>query len=1183
MGTMVGGCVGPSELHLRKELTALQKARFLQDPQTCSTWRSPLSSRSLVEASRIMHNSGISGNSVPKAIDSPSAPSKSYKKCKKVYLYNWRQNSNKSSGSGIKLDEDGGQVSGELSLDSPCNSNGVNSKGDACLNAPASIYNIQSSTSCTPVKRISQRRKGFLSNNGTVRNRAASKLPDHHVNSGEQSEYTENCNSESQELFRPTSPLFAACGCVSSSDPSKLLKIGRREGSSFSCTPVSASSYYRHSRRNTRTFGSWDARTATSGDESNQSTLLRSERSHAPSYSLKRRKHRGSEGSNYSPSLSAILRRKGSSLLCGSQTMHRKKRSFGSMKWVHSKKSARGMPLLGNSCDFGSSSFDSSSDELSTNIGELDMEASSRLDGKRWSSCKSQDGIDLAVRGADLAAMEQRSLSQKYRPKAFSEIVGQHIVVQSLNNAVTRERVAPAYLFQGPRGTGKTSAARIFSAALCCLATGDNKPCGICKECTDLFSGNRTDLIELDASNRKGIGRIKHLLENAPSSTASSQFKVFVIDECHMVPSKTWSAFMKFLDEPLPRVVFIFVTIDPDNLPRAVLSRCQKYVFTKIKDVDIVCRLRKVCVKENLDVELAALDLIALNSDGSLRDAETMLDQLSLLGKKITPALVNDLVGVVSEEKLLDLLEIAMSADTAETVKRSRELMDSGIDPMALMSQLAALIMDIIAGTYKLADLTSCNGSAVGGRSLTDAELERLQQALKILSDAERQIRLSSERPTWFTAALLQLGCGHSSDMIQPGSSTREPKTGNDAVSEAARESSLSRNISHPISAFGISNRTLDCKTVSAHSSPQVLASHSSRSRLNDSLVYGEFKSVDRFRPNDSCSEQWALLSGNLDNLSQVWTRCIENCHSKTLKQLLLDHGKLVSIRQLEGYVVAFIAFEDSSIKSRAQRFLSSITNSIETVLKCNVEVKMGSLAELINEELTLEAGHKVRRINSDVLSCSSSNDRLKGALNSSGRGFDHPHETIKELEKFKNTPVADEGLQSVSVTSLISGIPKSELQVVPTPMSKIATNDEQRLESAWLQGVDKQTPDMMNQARQDRHQVLSQVVDSPYQRKSSMSLAVPSGHPDEALAHEIEALNVVDSYGPHKHQSRRSENWHVISPSKLHSNDDLANCDNESICSERGKPGCHGLFPCWKTKKPNGVKVKRQIRLKSS
>ena len=488
---MVGGCVGPSELHLRKELTALQKARFLQDPETCSTWRSPLSSRSLVAASRITHNGGISSSSLaPKHIESPPAPPKSDKKQRKVYLYNWRQNSNKSSEGGIKLDEDGRQPSGEFSLDSPCNSNGVNSKRDACLDAPDNIYNVQSSTSCTPVKRIARRRKGILSKKGAVRNPAVSKLLDLQVNSCEQSEDTENCKS--QELFQggyfshPTSPLFAACGCVSSANPSKLLKMGRREGSSFSCTPVSTSSYYRHGRRNTNTFGSWDARTATSldGDESNQSALLGSQRSNLPCYSSKRRKHRGSERSNYSPSLSAILRRKGSSLICGTHTLHKKKRSFGSMKWAHSKKSARGMPLLGTSCDFGFSSFDSSSDELSTNIGELDMESSSRLDGKRWSSCKSQDRINLSAQGADLAAADQRSLTQKYRPNAFREIVGQNIAAQSLSNAVMMERIAPAYLFQGPRGTGKTSTARIFSAALSCLATVDTKPCGICKECT---------------------------------------------------------------------------------------------------------------------------------------------------------------------------------------------------------------------------------------------------------------------------------------------------------------------------------------------------------------------------------------------------------------------------------------------------------------------------------------------------------------------------------------------------------------------------------------------------------------------------------------------------------------------------------------------------------------------------
>ncbi|EAY82580.1 hypothetical protein OsI_37801 [Oryza sativa Indica Group] len=1139
MGPMVEGCVGPSELHLRKELTALRKARFLRDPETSSTWRSPLDSRPLAAASNIVHNSNGVGDSIaPKHTESPT-PSKGEKKQKKVYLYNWRQYSNKSSESGMKLDED-------INLESPHNSNGVGLKSNACQDDPVNIYNFQSSTSCTPIKRVARRSRVLLSKKGTARDPAVSKLLDLHVNSTEQTEDTEN--SQVGYFSRPTSPLFAACGCVSASNTSRLLKVGRREGSSFSCTPISTRSYYKHGRANSSTIGSWDGRTATSfdGDESNQSTLWRSRRSHVPGYSSKRNKCKGSKRS-YSPSLSDILRRKGSGLLCGSQTLHRKKRSFGSLKWGHSKTSAHGMSLLDGSCDFGSSSFDSSSDELSTNVGELDLEALSRLDGRRWSSCKSQDGVDPAVHGADLAMADRRSLSQKYRPKLFSEIVGQHIVAQSLSNAITREKIAPAYLFQGPRGTGKTSTARIFSMGLSCLAPGENKPCGICKECTDFLSGNGTNLIEVDASNRKSINRIKNLLENIPPSATSSRYKLFVVDECHMVSSKLWSAFMKFLDEPLPRVVFVFITIDPDNLPRAVISRCQKYVFSKIKDIDIVCRLRRICVKENLDVELAALDLIALNSDGSLRDAETMLDQLSLLGKKITPSLVNDLVGVVSEEKLLDLLEIAMSSDTAETVKRSRELMDSGIDPMALMSQLAGLIMDIIAGTYKLADSTA-NDMAVGGRSLTGGELERLQQALKILSDAEKQIRLSSERSTWFTAALLQLSCGHSSEMNQARSSTTEcHKSMNDAVTEAGRESSSSRAASHSISAFGVSKKLLDPKATSLHSSPQALASHSSRSRLNGNFAYGgECMSADRFLQDSTqrsnYSEQKVLVNGNLESLAHIWMRCIENCHSKTLQQLLFDHGKLVCVRQCEGCVLAFIAFEDRSIRSRAERFLSSITNSIETVLRCTVEVRMGLLPDFIASGLTSEMGPKVRRAESDVLSCSSNSDRLKGTLNTSSRNFDYSDEVKKGLEQFKFASAGDERLQSASVTSVNSGKTKA------THMSKISMIDEQRLESAWLQAAEKHTPGMVNQTRPDRHQVVPQIV-SPYERRSSMALVVPSGQEDEDLSHGIKAMKIVDSYGVQKDQNGRNVNRNVVSPSKLHSDDYyMENCDKESI-----------------------------------
>jgi DNA polymerase III subunit gamma/tau len=317
--------------------------------------------------------------------------------------------------------------------------------------------------------------------------------------------------------------------------------------------------------------------------------------------------------------------------------------------------------LLTNSGDgIGGSSIGTglSDDELSTNYGELDLEALSRLDGRRWSSCRSQDGLEIVALNGD--GEEEGtpenigSLSQKYKPVFFSELIGQNIVVQSLTNAISRGRIAPVYLFQGPRGIGKTSAARIFASALNCTSAEEIKPCGYCRECSDSISGKTRDLWEVDGTDKKGIDKVRYLLKKISRGPplGSSRYKVFLIDECHLLPSKMWLAFLKFLEEPPQRVVFIFVTTDPDNVPRTVQSRCQKYLFSKIKDRDIVARLRKISNEENLDVELNALDLIALNADGSLRDAETMLDQLSLLGKKITTSLVNELVSSVYQSVL---------------------------------------------------------------------------------------------------------------------------------------------------------------------------------------------------------------------------------------------------------------------------------------------------------------------------------------------------------------------------------------------------------------------------------------------------------------------------------------------------------------------------------------------------
>ncbi|XP_072950811.1 protein STICHEL-like [Typha angustifolia] len=1221
---MVEGCVGPSELHLKKELTALQKARFLRDPETCSSWRSPLSSKSLAATSTVLSGNGVGGNKKKKgSAESLVLPLRSENKRKKVYLYNWRHHSSKSSDSGIKLDEDSLQVSVAGSPESVSSPQDVESKSDTYLEVPMNIYNIEGSNSETSVKRTVRRlrRRSILEKKATKRlvNQKLVDLPSSSlgiINSDDQSDDTENCTSEdirqlTHELARKAgylshsaSPLFSGSGCGNWSNSSKILKTARREESSHSCTPASTSSYYRYGCRKPSTVGSSDGTTSFDGDESDQPALPRTQGC-GPCYWSKRTKDRGCGGC-YSPSLSDTLRRKGSSILCGSQKLYNKKRSSDFNKQKYPEKSSQGIPLLVNSCDGGRSALDSASDELSTNFGELDLEAQSRLDGRRWSSCKSQEGMELATRGGfDSEMREERSLSQKYRPKSFDEIIGQKIVAQSLSNAISRGRIAPAYLFQGPRGTGKTSSARVFAAALSCLAVEENKPCGFCKECTDIFSGNAADLVEVDATNKNGMDRIRYLLKNISAATTYSRYKIFVIDECHMVSSKMWSTFVKFIDEPLPRVVFIFITINPDNLPRAITSRCQKYTFSKLKDIDIVCRLRKISLEEKLDVEMDALNLVAMNSDGSLRDAETMLDQLSLLGRKITTSLVNDLVGVVSDEKLLDLLEMAMSSDTAETVKRSRDLMDSGVDPMALMSQLAGLIMDIIAGTHRLAN-SRCSGTALCGRSLTEAELERLQQALKILSDAEKQLRLSSERSTWFTAALLQLG-GQNSEVNQSNSSSKQSaKKTNDSATEIVRNSSVGRNSSHPLHMFQETKSTLDSVATNGRSSPNGLSS-SYRMQTNEKdceVFSANFRSTDKTILDSAriseceSSEKRTVKCSNPDKLAEIWRRCIERCHSRTLRQLLSDHGRLISINGSEGALIALVAFEDGNIKCRAERFLSSITNSMEMVLRQRVEVRISLNPDIFSEGLgqeqesqannlaeKLRCLDKERRVQSELLTGSSNTDRVKGSSNLPRGSLDNSERTLQRaLEKCDNLRTAGERFLVAGVPMLLSegnsGEPSTRLDEVSAQTTKAAAIDEQRLESAWLQAAEKYTPGLVSCLKPEKNQVLPQNGLCHNQNKSSVSLDESSNHWEDELNHEIKALKISHNHGCQKDQTGVRTNGYAISPSLLHSNSYKANFDQENLGYESG-PGCNGFF-CWKTHNSHERKMTKGVRVRS-
>ncbi|KAM3368139.1 hypothetical protein ACQJBY_016600 [Aegilops geniculata] len=477
-----------------------------------------------------------------------------------------------------------------------------------------------------------------------------------------------------------------------------------------------------------------------------------------------------------------------------------------------------------------------------------------------------------------------RCLSQKFRPRSFSELIGLNVVAQSLLYSSCKGKIAPMYLFHGPRGTGKTSTARIFAAALNCLSLEEQRPCGFCKECVILFSGRSRDVKEIDAAKMDRLGRVKALLKSASLVPYSSRFKVFVVDECHLLLEDAWSAIVKSLDEPYRHAVYIMITSDLDSLPRTSVTHCQKFHFPKIKVADIVNRLERICVDEGLEFDHDALHFIAAKSNGSLRDAEIMLDQLSLLGKRVTISLVHELVGLVSDDELIELLDLALSSDTTNTVRRARELMASSVDPLQLVSQLANLIMDILSGRCQSAEVSK---SFLGRYALADVGIEKLRHALKILSETEKQLRTSRNKATWVTVALLQFG-----------------STESDIVAET--------NDMHARSATGYTDDWV--------------------SKVNSSSNF-----CDACNSNKSnCSERHCRRL----KLENIWRRATGKCQSRSARSFLKKEGILSSVHVTEEVAIAEVGFSHPDHLSRAEKMQSLIQGVLQHVLGFNVEIR---------------------------------------------------------------------------------------------------------------------------------------------------------------------------------------------------------------------------------------------------
>ncbi len=361
--------------------------------------------------------------------------------------------------------------------------------------------------------------------------------------------------------------------------------------------------------------------------------------------------------------------------------------------------------------------------------------------------------------------MPYEPLHHKYRPQRFGDLVGQEAIATTLTNAILSRRIAPAYLFTGPRGTGKTSSARILAKSLNCLNSEvpTEQPCGVCSVCRgiELANGSALDVIEIDAASNTGVDNIRDLIEKAQFAPVQCRYKVYLIDEVHMLSQAAFNCLLKTLEEPPKQVVFVLATTDPQRVLPTIISRCQRFDFRRIPLQSMVKHLGNIAGKENIEIAPEALTLVAQVAQGGLRDAESLLDQLSLLPGQVTVDGVWDLVGAVPERDLMALLHAIANNNSVEAIDITRRLMDRGREPLIVLQNLAGFYRDLlIAKTApNRSDLVACTEPTWNQlcEFSQNWEIPYILAGQKHLKDSEVQIKNTTQPRLWLEVTLLGL------------------------------------------------------------------------------------------------------------------------------------------------------------------------------------------------------------------------------------------------------------------------------------------------------------------------------------------------------------------------------------------------------------------------------------------
>ncbi|SCN25995.1 DNA polymerase III subunit gamma/tau [Clostridium sp. N3C] len=358
--------------------------------------------------------------------------------------------------------------------------------------------------------------------------------------------------------------------------------------------------------------------------------------------------------------------------------------------------------------------------------------------------------------------MAYKALYREWRPRTFDDVVGQKHITVTLKNQILKGRTAHAYLFCGTRGTGKTSTAKIMAKALNCLQLKDGEPCNECEMCKKINDGIAIDVVELDAASNNGIDNIRDIIEDVQYPPQEARYKVYIMDEVHMLSTGAVNAFLKTLEEPPKNVIFILATTDPQKLPITILSRCQRFDFKRIKSEDIFKRLRKIVDQEGVYAEDRSLQLVARIADGAMRDSLSVLDQaISMGGGKVDYDNLISMLGLVTNENLLNLMDAVINKNIEESLRIVDDVVLSGKDVYTfikdLITHLRNLMITKVSNTpEEILDMSLENIAKISEQA-QKMRMEDIMRSIRILQEAEEQAKWSRQSRIYLELALIKM------------------------------------------------------------------------------------------------------------------------------------------------------------------------------------------------------------------------------------------------------------------------------------------------------------------------------------------------------------------------------------------------------------------------------------------